>query len=95
LARISFTSSVTGTFFRDRSDRQTTQTTSVTLISTGTNNGGLTAASGQITLVTPTYVNALGNQLFAAFTIHLLPEPGTLLLLGSGIAALAWRVRRG
>ena len=56
----------------------------------------LTNGSGQVTLVTPTYVLALGNKLpiFTSFTIHVLPEPGTLLLLGSGVLGLAFYGRR-
>ena len=46
------------------------------------------AGSDTITLVSPTYVNALGNLLpvFSKLTIHFTPEPGTILLLTDGIA---------
>jgi len=91
-ARMSFISSNTNTVFAIGLTVMTTQTTSQALVSNGSNNGALTTGSGQITLVTPTYVSALGNQLpiFATFTIHVLgvPEPGTLLLLGAGIVGL-------
>jgi hypothetical protein len=90
-ARISFISSNTNTVFAIGQSVMTTTTTSQALVATGTNNGGLTSGSGRITLVTPTYVSALGNQLpiFGTFAIHVIPEPGTLLLLGSGIVGLA------
>jgi hypothetical protein len=55
---------------------------------------------GPITLVTPQYVSALGNLLpiFTVLTLssgaHSVPEPGSLLLIGTGIAGLALLGRR-
>jgi hypothetical protein len=56
-------------------------------------------ASGVVQLVTPVIVqtNLASNPLIALFgilTIHFTPEPGTLLLFGSGIAALGVAARR-
>lgn len=55
--------------------------------------------SGVVQLVTPTLVqtNIGGSEVLALFnslTIHFTPEPGTLLLFGSGIAALGVAARR-
>ena len=57
---------------------------------TGTNNMGL--VGGQLTLVTPAHVNAAGLTrlpVFSMLTLQIVPEPGTMLLLGAGIAGLA------
>jgi len=53
------------------------------------------AASGVLTLVTPIYVQtniSVGVTLpvFAYVDLHFVPEPSTLVLLGSGIASLLW-----
>lgn len=50
-------------------------------------------ASGVLSLVTPFFIstNLLPNQRLAGYTrltLHFVPEPGTLVLLGSGIAGL-------
>jgi hypothetical protein len=52
--------------------------------------------SGNISLVSPTYLSALGNLLpvWTTLSIHFIPEPGTLLLLGAGIAGLVVVGRR-
>jgi hypothetical protein len=55
--------------------------------------------SGVVQLVTPVLVqtNLKGNEVIALFgtlTVHFTPEPGTLLLFGSGIAALGVAARR-
>lgn len=60
------------------------------------------APSGVVTLVTPIYVSTSIGAFavlpgFATLTLHFVPEPGTLVLLGASIVALAWagRTRRG
>lgn len=71
-----------------------TQTLNATTLGAGGTIGA--AGSGTITLVTPTYLSALGNLLpvFSTITIHFVPEPGTLLLLGAGIGGLVLVGRR-
>jgi hypothetical protein len=55
-------------------------------------------AGGTISLVTPTFLSALGNVLPVTTTLTLIgpsvPEPGTILLLASGLAGLAMVGRR-
>ncbi len=65
-----------------------------TLSRTGTGSGLLPGQ--QITLVTPTFLLAAGNKLpiFSSLTIQVVPEPGTLALLASGVAGLALLARR-
>ena len=64
--------------------------------STGANDGLGAGATGSITLVSPTYLSALGNLLpvWTVLNIHFIPEPGTLLLLGAGIGGLVLVGRR-
>ena len=57
------------------------------------------APSGVIQLVTPVFVSTnLGSEptvaTFALLRLHFVPEPGTLTLLGSGVAALCLRAIR-
>ncbi len=68
--------------------------------------GTINPTLSQLTLVTPTFVNALGNNLpvFASLTIRfsdagglppfLVPEPSTLLLFGAGTLGLWLAGRR-
>ena len=54
-------------------------------------SGVLGAASSTVALVTPAHVNAAGLArlpVFAVASLHFIPEPGTALLLGAGIAGL-------
>jgi hypothetical protein len=56
--------------------------------------------SGVLSLVTPVYFSTSSGTIpeatlaFARLTLHFVPEPGTALLLGAGVAALAGRGRR-
>lgn len=55
----------------------------------GTNMG---LVGGQLTLVTPAHVNAANLTrlpVFSMLTLQIVPEPGTMLLFGAGIAGLA------
>ena len=69
-------------------------TTGTGLVNTGINISGLVGGNAPFTLVTPTFVSAIGNLLpiFAVMTLtnisHNIPEPGSILLIGSGIAGL-------
>ncbi len=61
----------------------------------GSASGSL-LTGGRLTLVTPTYVLSLGNEppTFSSLTVvSQIPEPGTLLLLGIGVAGLAMLAR--
>ena len=62
----------------------------------GTGGGGSTAqVGGLIQLISPAQVTAIGTgdnnskqSNFAIFTVHFIPEPGLLLLLGAGVVGL-------
>ena len=69
------------------------------LVNTGVNVIGATSGTGSpLTLVSPTFVSALGNLLpiFSQLTLSSvsIPEPGSLLLIGTGVAGLALLGRR-
>ena len=64
---------------------------------TGTRNGPLGQVGSTLTLVTPIYVNAadlVRIPAFGSLALRFVPEPGTALLLGAGIAALVGFGRR-
>jgi len=77
-----------------------TATIASSATATGTNS--LTASGGSITLVTPFLILIRGASVenragYAVLTLNFsnkIPEPGTLLLLGSGVAGLAFLGRR-
>ena len=81
-------------------------TTGVGQVNTGANTATLTGTNsnlsgGPMTLVTPTFVLAIGNLLPIFTTLTLgqgahapVPEPGSLLLIGAGVAGLALLGRR-
>jgi hypothetical protein len=53
--------------------------------------GPLAGLSSTVTLVSPAHINAAGLTrigTIAALSLHFIPEPGTALLLGAGIAGL-------
>ncbi len=64
---------------------------------TGTKNGALGQFGSTLTLVTPIYVNAadlVHIPAFGSLALQFVPEPGTALLLGAGIASLLALGRR-
>jgi hypothetical protein len=73
-------------------------TTGAASVNTGTNVVATSGGASPLTLVTPTFVSALGNLLPLFTTMVLtnvsIPEPGTLLLLGAGVAGLVAVGRR-
>lgn len=75
-----------------------TYTMSWATVASETGAGGTVGApnTGTITLVSPTYLNALGNILpvISKLQVHFIPEPGTAVLLVAGLAGLAAAARR-
>jgi len=78
-----------------------TMTNTFNVVTTVSGTGDLTelagAQSSQLTLVSPTFVSALGNILpvIASNSFHVVvPEPGTILLVVSGVGGLALLGRR-
>ena len=77
----------------------TTQTgTTLTIAGTRMTDPGSAFGTDSLTLVSPaqTFNTATGAFIpsFATLSIHLIPEPGTLLLLSSGAVGLALYGRR-
>ena len=69
--------------------------TATTITAAGTNN--LVGGVGQITFISPVLIRTnLAGDLpsFVALTLTFVPEPGTLVLIGAGIAGLAAYGRR-
>jgi len=65
----------------------------------GSNMSSTAAASGQINLVTPIFVTTnVGSSMvipaFAVLSLHFVPEPTTLVLIGGGLGLLATAGRR-
>jgi hypothetical protein len=63
------------------------------------NTSGTAAGSGVMQLVTPIFISTnIGSSsiipTFATLTLHFVPEPGTLLLIGAGLAAIGVAGRR-
>jgi len=77
-----------------------TATNTFNVVTTISGTGDLTelagAGSSQLTLVSPTFVSALGNILpvIASNSFHVVPEPGTILLVASGVGGLVLLGRR-
>jgi hypothetical protein len=71
-------------------------TTGTGLVNTGVNVAATAGTGSPLTLVSPTFVSALGNLLpiFSSLTLTAVPEPGSILLIGTGIAGLALLGRR-
>jgi len=98
VGKVGVTSTTTMTNFFLGTTFTMTNTFNVTATTTGTPS--LTelagAGSSQLTLVSPTFVSALGNILpvIASNSFHVVPEPGTILLVASGVGGLVLLGRR-
>jgi len=96
--RVGVTSTTTQTVFLFGSTLMATNT--FTVIATTMGTGSLTdlAGTGQLTLVSPTFVDALnGTALLPVFvknTFEVVPEPGAILFVASGVGGLALLGRR-
>jgi hypothetical protein len=80
----------------NQTDKGNFKTVTATGFSHGAGSGAVsTGASGVMQLISPMQVTAIGfgdnnekQSLFSILTLHFVPEPGFMLLLGAGVVGL-------